>query len=94
LDPRQNLIPRLGILALPLDRRIAEMLPVVRVRSGIVVASAAASGIDAREGGLAAGDVVHAVNGRPVGGVADLRAAIEGFKTGDPIVLHSNAAAS
>ena len=61
-DPRQNVVPRLGILGVDLDQRIATMLPVLRVKSGVVVASTAARGIDAREGGLAAGDVVYAVN--------------------------------
>jgi serine protease Do len=87
-DPRQNLVPRLGILAVDLDARIAAMLPVRRVRTGVVVASTAARGIDARDGGLATGDVVYAVNRKPIASVAELRAAIDGFKTGDPVVLH------
>ena len=87
-DPRQNLVPRLGILGVDLDQRIAMMLPVVRVRNGVVVASTAARGIDVREGGLAAGDVVYAVNRQPVSGIADLRTALEQFKSGDSVVLH------
>lgn len=87
-DPRENLVPRLGILAVTLDRRIAAMLPVVRVRGGVVVASSVAGGIDAREGGLAAGDIVYAVNRKPVANVAELRATLEGFKPGDAVVLH------
>jgi serine protease Do len=87
-DFRENLIPRLGILAVDLDPRIAMMLPVLRVSSGVVVASTAATGIDAREGGLAAGDVVYAVNRKPVAGLKDLRTALDGFKSGDPVVLH------
>jgi len=87
-DPRQNLVPRLGILAVDLDARIAAMLPVRRVRSGVVVASTAARGIDARDGGLATGDVVYAVNRKPIASVAELRTAIDAFKTGDPVVLH------
>jgi serine protease Do len=87
-DARQNVVPRLGILALTLDRRIAQMLPVVRVRAGVVVASTVASGLDARDGGLAAGDVVYAVNRRPVADLVELRAAMDTFKPGDPVVLH------
>jgi serine protease Do len=87
-DPRQSLVPRLGILGVDLDQRIAAMLPVLRVRNGVVVASTAARGIDAREGGLAAGDVVYAVNRQPVNGIADLRTAVERFKPGDSVVLH------
>jgi serine protease Do len=87
-DPRENLVPRLGILAVTLDRRIAQMLPAVRVQSGVVVASSVAGGIDAREGGLAVGDIVYAVNRKPVASVADLRTAVDAFKPGDPVVLH------
>ncbi len=87
-DPRQNLLPRLGILGVDLDQRIASMIPVLRVKSGVVVASTAARGIDAREGGLAAGDVVYAVNRKPVGSLNELRTALDQFKSGDAIVLH------
>ncbi|HVG55860.1 MAG TPA: trypsin-like peptidase domain-containing protein [Vicinamibacterales bacterium] len=87
-DPRQHLVPRLGILGVDLDPRIAAMIPVLRVKSGVVVASTAARGIDAREGGLAAGDVVYAVNQKPVGSLGALRAALDEFKSGDAIVLH------
>ena len=87
-DPRQNLVPRLGILGIDLDQRIATMLPVLRVKSGVVVASTAARGIDAREGGLAAGDVVYAVNRKPVGTLNELRTALDQFTSGDSIVLH------
>ena len=87
IDPRQNLVPRLGILGVDSGPRIAEMLPVVRVRSGVVVASTVAGAIDSREGGLAAGDVVYAVNRTPVAGLSELRAALDALKPGDPVVL-------
>jgi serine protease Do len=86
-DPRQNLVPRLGILGVDLDQQIASMLPVLRVRAGVVVASTVAGAIDSREGGLAAGDVVYAINRKPVTGLADLRAALEQLKTGEAAVL-------
>ena len=79
VDPRQNLVPRLGILGVNLDQRIAELLPVLRVRSGVVVASTVAGAIDSRDGGLAAGDVVYAVNRTPVAGLAELRAVLDGL---------------
>ncbi len=87
IDPRQNLVPRLGILGVNLDQRIAQMVPVLRVRSGVVVSSTVAGAIDSREGGMAAGDVVYAVNQTPIAGVAELRALLDGLKTGDPVVL-------
>jgi serine protease Do len=86
-DPRENLISRLGILAINLNRQIAEDLPVLRVSSGVVVASIAAGTIDSREGGLAAGDVIYAVNRKRVQQVSELRSVIDALKPGDPVVL-------
>jgi S1-C subfamily serine protease len=87
-DPRQQLVARLGILGVTLDPQIAEMLPVLRVASGVVVASTVTGAIDARDGGLAAGDVVYAVNRRSVAGLPELRTMLETMKPGDPVVLH------
>lgn len=87
VDPRDNLVPRLGILGVNLDQRIAEMLPVLRVRFGVVVVSTVAGAIDAREGGLEVGDVISSVNRTPVRELTDLRTTLDGLKPGDPIVF-------
>jgi serine protease Do len=86
-DPRQNLVVRLGILGVTLDARLAQVLPVIRVRAGVVVASTVAGAIDARDGGLMAGDVIYAVNRTAVPGLTELRTVLAGFKAGDPVVL-------
>jgi serine protease Do len=88
VDPRDNLVSRLGILAVNLDQRVARMVPVVRVSSGVVVASAVANAIPARDGGLIAGDVIFAVNQTAVSDIATLRQALASLKAGDPAVLH------
>ena len=87
-DPRQNLVPRLGMLGLTLNQQLAEMVPVLRVRSGVLVASTVAGALDPREGGLAVGDVISAVNGTSVAGLSELVKAVDGLKIGDPLVLH------
>jgi serine protease Do len=87
IDPRQNLVPRLGILGVTLDRALAELLPAVRVTSGVVVASTVAGALDAREGGLTVGDVIYGVNRTPIAGLNDLRAALDRLTTGQPVVL-------
>lgn len=87
-DPRENMVPRLGILAVTLEKQIAEIIPVVRVSSGVVVVSTVAGAIDAREGGLAVGDVIYGVNRSRVDGLATLRAALDELKPGAPVVLH------
>ena len=38
--------------------------------------------------------MIHAVNRQPVAGLAELRAALDAVKSGDPVVLHSSATAS
>jgi serine protease Do len=86
-DARQNMVPRLGILGIGLDRRLAQSLPVIRVSSGVVVASRVTGALDAQEGGLEVGDVIYSVNRNPVAGLAELRSALDGFKPGDPVVL-------
>ena len=87
VDPRNNLVPRLGILAVNLDPGVARMIPVLRVSSGVVVASAVAGAIPARDGGLMPGDVIYAVNQTPVSEVATLRKLLGDLKSGDPAVL-------
>jgi serine protease Do len=62
-DPRENLVPRLGILGVTLDPKIAELLP-LRGRAGVVVTSATSGALDSENGGLVPGDVIHAVNGQ------------------------------
>ena len=68
-DPRENVVPRLGILAATLDPKLAAMLP-LRSRAGVVVASASASALDTDNGGLMPGDVIHAVNGQWISDLA------------------------
>jgi len=87
-DPRRHLVPRLGMLGLTLDRQIAARLPGLRTRQGVLVASTVAGALDARDGGLAAGDVVYAVNRQPVPTLDELRARIDALKPGAPVVLH------
>jgi serine protease Do len=87
IDPRQNLVPRLGVLGVNVDQRIAAMLPALRIPSGVVVASTVAGAIDARDGGLAPGDVIHGINETRVISLADLRNALDKLGAGDPVVL-------
>src|SRR5262249_11395246 len=87
VDPRENLVPRLGILGVTLDPVLAEMVPAVRVRSGVVVVATVAGAIDAQDGGLSSGDIVYSVNRTRVNCVSELRTAVDALKDGDPVVL-------
>ena len=88
IDARQNLVPRLGVLGVSLDPRLAAMLPTVRALSGVVIASTVPGAIDSRDGGLSPGDIVYAVNRTSVSSLEELRAIIDALKPGDAVVLH------
>ena len=86
VTPDENLVRRLGILAVDLDQSTAKLLPFLRGESGVVVAARSPEATTGRVE-LAPGDVIHALNGRPITGLAQLRSAIDGFLPGDPVVL-------
>jgi serine protease Do len=87
IDPRANLVPRLGILGLTVDQRIAALLPPQRLPAGVVVVSTAPGAFDSREGGLAPGDVIHAVNRMLVAGLPELRTLMDALPVGSPVVI-------
>ena len=85
VDPKQNLIARLGILAVGVDPTVAARLPQMRAPSGVLVAGLLA---DAPAGqGLQAGDIVVALNGAPVTSLADLRTKVDALPSGAACVL-------
>jgi len=85
VTPEKNLIPRLGVLALEIDEDLLRLAGPLRGREGVVVA-ARAGGAD--DDDLRAGDVIYAVNGVSVLGLAELRAAVGRPAPGQPLVLH------
>jgi serine protease Do len=87
VDPRRNLVPRLGVLALTMDARLVDALA-RRVPSGVVVASTVPGALDAPDGGLAPGDIIYSVNGQTVASLEELRALVDAMKDGDAVVLH------
>jgi serine protease Do len=87
IDPREHLVPRLGILAIALSREVASLLPQLRVAAGVVVIRTIAGAIDTRDGELIPGDVIYAVNRSPVTGLKDLQAHLAQLKRGDSVVL-------
>jgi serine protease Do len=72
----QQVIRPLGIIALDLTHAIAEMLPPLRHDKGAVVARVTPETPYSQQGKLQPGDVIYAVNGKPVGGVEDLKGAM------------------
>jgi serine protease Do len=87
VTPERNLVPRLGVLALELDDDLRRALGSLRGPEGVLVA-ARAGGAPGTDDDLRAGDVVRAVNGVSVRGLAELRSAVGRPAPGEPVVLH------
>jgi serine protease Do len=87
VTPERNLVPRLGVLALELDDSLLRTLGPLRGREGVLVAARAGSSPGA-EDDLRPGDVVYAVNGVSVRGLAEVRSAVSRAAPGEPLVLH------
>jgi len=87
VNPEDNLVPKLGILAIGIDKDVAAMLPGLRNSYGVVVA-AGSSATDLTTGtGLQPGDVIYSVNQGPVSTVEALRKKVAEFKPGDEVAM-------
>jgi serine protease Do len=85
-DAERHLLKILNIVAVDLDNRVAESIPGIRQRSGILVTGRCAN----REGietSLKVGDVIHAINGKSVSSVAEIRGVLAKVPFGSAVVL-------
>ncbi|MBB5343797.1 trypsin-like peptidase domain-containing protein [Tunturibacter empetritectus] len=85
-NPKKDLIPSLGIFVVDLNDFIAAALPGLRSKRGVVVAGVL-SGEPATLASLEVGDVVRAINGRPLNTTEELRQQLANFKPGDSVAL-------
>ncbi len=86
VNSRENLVSRLGILALRLNDELRSMVGTLRNPSGVVVVARVANFMSS-ETGLETGDIIHSVNQVPVDSLSSLRAALTEIKPHDPVVL-------
>jgi serine protease Do len=86
VSPEENLVPKLGILGVGLDQRIAAMIPGLRAREGVVVAARSPDAVYGRVA-LMPGDVIHSVNGEAITGLDQLRTVLGRIAVGEPVVL-------
>ena len=86
VTPEKNLISRLGVLCIEIDKRVASMVEGLRQQYGLIVAAKSPQG-QGRYIDLRPGDVIHAVNTLPVSTVNALRESIDGMKSGAAVVL-------
>jgi serine protease Do len=86
VKPENNLVPRLGILCIEIDTKLAKMIPDLRQPDGLIVAAKSPEG-QGRYIDLQAGDVIHTLNNQPVGSLETFRTVIDGLKSGEPVAL-------
>jgi serine protease Do len=85
-SPEKNLVPRLGILCIEIDKSTAELMPDLRRAYGIIVAAKAPEG-QAEFIDVQTGDVIHSVNNIPIATLSAFRQIIDGFQHGDAVAL-------
>ena len=85
-DNQQQLLPRLGILAVVIDDYVSRMLRVLRQPNGILVTSLAVAA-RAPRGLFVRGDIIYSINNRPVKTIDGLASVLEEYESGDSIVL-------
>lgn len=86
VNPRDNLVPRLGILAIDIDSRVEEMLPRLRKKFGVLVAAISADS-PVENGAFYPGDVIYGINGVEITGLFGLRAELDKLRPGDAAAL-------
>ena len=86
VSPKENIIPRLGILGLDLEAHVVERLPPLRQRDGVVVAARSA-GAPFHEDGFEPGDVIHAINRIQIRSLAGLRTYLATLPQGAALVV-------
>jgi serine protease Do len=86
VKPEKNLVPRLGILCIEIDERMAKLLPDLRQPDGLIVAAKSPEG-QGRYIDLQTGDVIHTLNNQPVGSLETFRTVIDGLKTAEAVAL-------
>jgi serine protease Do len=87
VKPEDNLVPKLGIIGVPITKDVAQLLPPTRKPYGVIVAAREGDSEYSGQGGLKLGDVIYSVNTTPVSSLDALREAVNGLKNVDPLVL-------
>ena len=88
IDPEKSLVARLGILAVDITDKTAQLASSLRTPSGVVVVGHTKELAELTDTGLMTGDAIHGINGSPVLSVDDLRAAVDRLKPRSAVVLH------
>ena len=86
MSPQDNAVERLGILAMDLEPDLIQLLGGLRDPNGVLVAAPLFQ-LASLSGGFMPGDVIHAVNGQPIGSLSALRGVVNELSRGDACVV-------
>jgi len=87
ITTEKNLVEKLGILGLDMDKQTQQMLPFKpRQTEGVLVAALAAS-VNLFGEAFQPGDVIYTLNNQPIKGLRSLKQAVKDVPYGDPVVL-------
>ena len=86
VDPQKNLVRKIGVLAIDVDDHTLDLLPGLRTPSGVIVVANTTYG-RAVDVGLRPGDVIHAINTKPIHSVVELQREIGSIDAGAAVVL-------
>jgi serine protease Do len=84
---QDNSFARLGILGLTVDEKISVLLPPLRVNGGVLVAARIGVGGSHFGDELAAGDVIHQINGKEVKDTDSLRTSLNSLSGNSSLVI-------
>lgn len=85
-NPERHLVAKLGFFGLEIDDTLANSIGDLRIPSGVLVVAMSADQTGA-DTDLAARDIIHALNGKPVTTLQGLRDALDAMQPGEPGVL-------
>jgi len=85
-NPKKNLVQKLGVLGVEIDKQVAALISGLREPTGVLVAAKAA-GAGSPENSLTTGDVIHALNGVRVTSLDGLRSALDQIKPDGAVVV-------
>jgi serine protease Do len=86
INPKKDLVASLGIFVIDLDNSLVGSMLNLRSQKGVLVAGLL-GGEPAVAADLTAGDVIRAINGKPLNNSQELRQTLAGLKPGDAVVL-------
>lgn len=82
----ENLVRRLRILGVTLDQQLLQELPPLRLNHGIIVAGLVPGAL-IQDDSLLPGDIIHAINGKALATLQELRSSIGPLKSREEVVL-------